>query len=295
MSAKTELRRCCLLLPCARTDRAIACLVYGLLFSGPGPAVTKPDGRWVATGPGHGIQLLTAALSMIARVPGAACPPLRPAVWLQGRTSRPWHPCISNAGLNKRRPSVDPARPLTSPKGRPWPCPEAHSHAFYHHDHGRSWKLGGIARVSMHECRAVQRQDGSLLLSMRNYVGLQRRAFATSIDGGLSRTRPRHHPDFYCPVCQAGLVQRRGDEQRSRGLIVYSSPGGPRRRHMTIRFSRDGGETWPITRTLREGPATYSDLAQLPGGEIGCLYERGDCELYERPTFARFIASAAGQ
>ncbi len=38
---------------------------------------------------------------MIAGVPGAACPPLKPYAWSQGRTSRPWHPCISCAGLNK--------------------------------------------------------------------------------------------------------------------------------------------------------------------------------------------------
>jgi sialidase-1 len=157
------------------------------------------------------------------------------------------------------------------------------------------WQLGGITEVSMHECQAAQRADGSLLLSMRNYVGLERRAFATSVDGGLSWTKPKHHPEVYCGVCQAGLLRCPGDLKRPGELIVYSGPGGPGRTHMTIRFSRDGGETWPIARTLHEGPAAYSDLALLPGGEIGCLYERGDREPYERLTFARFSGSVAGR
>ncbi len=111
----------------------------------------------------------------------------------------------------------------------------------------------------------------------------------------LSWTKPKHHPEVYCPVCQAGLLHCPGDLKRPGELIVYSGPGGPGRTHMTVRFSRDGGETWPISKTLHQGPAAYSDLALLGGGEIGCLYERGDREPYERITFARFTGSVAGR
>jgi sialidase-1 len=57
---------------------------------------------------------------------------------------------------------------------------------------------------------------------------------------------------------------------------------------MTIRLSRDGGRTWPIAKVLHGVPAAYSDLVLLPGGEIGCLYERGRGHSYEKLTFARY-------
>ena len=64
------------------------------------------------------------------------------------------------------------------------------SHIFYSDDHGKSWKLGGESDRFIDECEVVERADGSLLMSMRNYLGdfklgdplsgSQRRAFATS-------------------------------------------------------------------------------------------------------------------
>ncbi len=39
---------------------------------------------------------------------------------------------------------------------------------------------------------------------------------------------------------------------------------------------------------LHEGTAAYSCLTVLQDGSIGCLYERGDEDRYERITFARF-------
>ena len=78
---------------------------------------------------------------------------------------------------------------------------------------------------------------------------------------------------------QAGMLRYDGDRRRSEELIIYSGPSGPGRTHMTIRLSDDGGQTWQRARILHEGPAAYSDLVVLPGGEIGCLYERGSDHL----------------
>lgn len=63
---------------------------------------------------------------------------------------------------------------------------------------------------------------------------------------------------------------------------------------MTVRQSNDGGKTWPLARVLHPGPAAYSCLAVLPRSDgdrnlsVGCLYERGEQQAYERITFARF-------
>ena len=55
-----------------------------------------------------------------------------------------------------------------------------------------------------------------------------------------------------------------------------------------MRLSYDEGKTWPVAKVLHAGPAAYSALAVLPGGTVGCLYERGRKSPYERITFARF-------
>ncbi len=55
-----------------------------------------------------------------------------------------------------------------------------------------------------------------------------------------------------------------------------------------MRVSLDDGRTWPVARTLHEGPAAYSCLAVLADKSIGCLYECGRTNAYEKISFARF-------
>ena len=57
---------------------------------------------------------------------------------------------------------------------------------------------------------------------------------------------------------------------------------------MTVRLSYDGGMTWPVAKQLHTGPSAYSCLTVLPDMTIGCFYERGDQDRYEKLTFARF-------
>ena len=205
--------------------------------------VTRPAWKWVATGPGHGIQLTSGRVL-----------PCDHSFYLHG---------------DQRR------------------GPAAHSHVFFSDDHGKTWQLGGITKKSMHECQVIQYTDDSLLLSMRNYTGRERRAFSTSHDEGQTWTEPKHHEEVYCPVCQAGLLRLDVDNSASKDVILYSGPGGPGRNRLTIRRSTDGGQTWSVDRVLHQGPAAYSDLAILPDQRVGCLYERGNAHPYEKITFAR--------
>ena len=152
---------------------------------------------------------------------------------------------------------------------------------------GKTWNLGGIADEARTSARSSELADGSLLLSMRNYLYREQkqRAFAVSSDGGLTLVQaaaiartslphlPVEHPAAH--ACQAGGKTR----------ILYSGPGGPGRKNMTIRLSYDEGKTWPVAKVLYAGSAAYSDLVVLPDGGIGCLYERDE---YRKITFARF-------
>ncbi|MFC1634102.1 exo-alpha-sialidase [Planctomycetota bacterium] len=158
---------------------------------------------------------------------------------------------------------------------------KGHSLVIYSDDHGKSWARGGVTENGMNECEVVELADGSLLLSMRNYRGPKQRAFAVSKDGGHTWSSPQHHEQVYCPTCQASMHRCSWQPNR----ILYSGPGGPGRENMTIRMSYDEGKTWPAAKVLKKGSAAYSDLAMLPDGRIGCLYE---VDGYKQIVFAGF-------
>ncbi len=160
---------------------------------------------------------------------------------------------------------------------------KGHSLVFYSDDHGGSWQLGGVTDAGMNECEVVELANGSLLLSMRQYLGPKQRAFSTSSDAGLSWSKPKHHPEVHCPVCQSSIQRYTLPPAKNR--ILYSGPGGPGRSRMTVRLSYDEGKTWPKAKVIHEGSSAYSDLVVLPDGSIGCLYERDN---YGKITFARF-------
>ena len=201
----------------------------------------KPEWGWYATGPGHGIQLLRGE-----------------------NRNRLVIPC--DCGDSKGWGNWDQ-------KGR--------SLVIYSDDHGRSWTRGGITEKGMNECEVVELADGSLLLSMRNYRGLEERAFALSKDGGHTWSSPQLHDQVYCPTCQ-GSIHRYSWQPN---IILHCGPGGPGRENLTIRLSCDEGKTWPVAKVLEKGSSAYSDLTVLPDGDIGCLFEDDG---YKRIVFARF-------
>jgi len=164
---------------------------------------------------------------------------------------------------------------------------QSRSHVVYSDDQGQTWQLGGIADVGTNECEAVELANGSLLLSMRNYTyrDLKQRAFAVSQDAGLAWSKPQPWPDVHCPFCQSSLQRHTLTGKGGKDRILYSGPGGPGRKNLTIRLSYDEGKTWPVAKVLYAGSAAYADLVVLPDGGIGCLYERDE---YRKITFARF-------
>jgi sialidase-1 len=155
--------------------------------------VAEPEWYWIATGPGHGIQLQSGRLVI---------------------------PTDAAAGGKAKA---------------------KYSFAIFSDDQGRTWQSGAVVGDEMNECQIAERADGSLLLSMRNYLGQGKRAFATSSDGGTSWTEPTLRDDVPCPVCEAGLLRVPGPE----GRLLYSGPAEKGRRQLTLRLSDDGGRTWP--------------------------------------------------
>ena len=55
---------------------------------------------------------------------------------------------------------------------------------------------------------------------------------------------------------------------------------------MTVKISRDTGQTWRESLPVYDGPAAYSDLVQLTNSRVGLLFEYGTADAYERIGFA---------
>ena len=157
-----------------------------------------------------------------------------------------------------------------------------HSHVIISDDGGRTWTLGGSASDRTNESAVVELQDHSLMLNMRSYHGKNRRAVAISQDRGRTWSGLTIDEALIEPVCQASLISL------GKGRLLFSNPADTKRVRMTVRLSRNDGQSWPVARLVHEGPAAYSSLASLKDGRIGLLYERGESRAYDMITFARF-------
>lgn len=159
-----------------------------------------------------------------------------------------------------------------------------YSHFIYSDDHGASWRMGGMAGTDTNEWTLIERDNGDLLANMRGTRETFLRAIAVSSNRGQTWSGFRYDEELVEPECQACLMWY--DHAGARYLL-FSNPAGKERRRMTIKLSRDEGETWPIEHVVDEGYAAYSCMAVLPDGHIGILYERGDRDAYEKIAFAR--------
>ncbi|HWR52077.1 MAG TPA: sialidase family protein [Bryobacteraceae bacterium] len=164
-----------------------------------------------------------------------------------------------------------------------------HSHVIYSDDRGATWNIGGIAGEKTNESAVAELRDGSLLLNMRSYHGVNRRAIALSRDGGLTWGQTTLDDALIDPICQASLVRAvPAAREKGDGRLLFSNAASTKRERMTVRLSNDDGRTWPVAKEIHDGPAAYSCLVVLPDRSFGLLYERGDGRPYERITFARF-------
>lgn len=206
----------------------------------------------LATGPNHSIQLRTGRLIV--------------PVWLSTGT-----------GGNAHRPSV--------------------TATIYSDDHGMTWKSGEIAVpcteewINPNESVAIELADGRVMLNVRSESKAHRRLVTISPDGTNRWSMPRFDDSLLEPICMAGIVRY---NHAGTKLILFSNPhnlqmekgearpGKSRdRKNLSVKLSRDEGQTWSTQRSIEPGPSMYSDLAVTPAGTILCFYGRGT-----KPGFA---------
>ncbi|TDE09060.1 exo-alpha-sialidase [Jiangella asiatica] len=165
-------------------------------------------------------------------------------------------------------------------------------------DGGATWQAGGGVPLDgaypLNEARLIERPDGSLaVLGRYASGGTHPRIVSVSADRGQTWSPPVLDASAR-PVnaIDTGVVRvpPQGSDDTSR--IVFSRVDSPTRRNMTVSISYDEGMTWPYSRVLTEGPASYSDAVALPDGRIGVLYGREHAPGVTR-SFSRDVVFAA--
>ena len=252
----------------------------------------RPDYPWrvIAPGPGHALQLRSGRLLV--------------PLWMSDGSGDEF-----GSGKLGHRPSVVAT--------------------IYSDDGGQSWARGAIfcrhgqrKTINPSETALVELSDGRVWASIRSESSLNRRLASTSPDGISQWSVPAFVPDLLEPVCMASLLRcswpaqaqsgqasaQSGQASAQSGLLLFSNPSSLEhrlspasrfsktepffeRKRLTLRTSRDEGQTWQSARVLERGPAGYSDLAVLPDGQMLCFYECGSLDSTFDPatlTLARF-------
>jgi len=164
-----------------------------------------------------------------------------------------------------------------------------YSHIIYSDDHGTTWQLGGTTpQDQVNESTVAELSNGRLMLNMRNYDRTRKsRRISVSDDGGS--TWSNIYPDTVLiePICQASLLSFTVAKKKPLQLLFLNPADQNSRKNMTLRLSDNEGASWPFKLILHAGPAAYSDLTLLKGGEIGCLYEAGLKSPYEGIIFQK--------
>ena len=105
-----------------------------------------------------------------------------------------------------------------------------------------------------------------------------------SSDGGETWSALKGDDTLIEPVCQGSLLWY--DHKGRKPFLAFSNPASRESRtRMTVRISHDEGRTWPLTLVVHDGPAAYSNLVVLPGGNLAILFEAGEKTPYEGIAF----------
>ncbi len=169
--------------------------------------------------------------------------------------------------------------------------PQCHygAHVIFSDDHGKTWKYSDSVQPGLNETQMVELSDGTLMLNMRNYKYRGRRAFAWSDDGGMTWPRIDYKTSLVEPRCQGSTITLEKTLVDGEPVVLFANPNSETKRvKMTVRASTDDCQTWPIAQELFPGPSAYSSLVELADGRIGCFYECGTKQPYEKITLALF-------
>ena len=138
------------------------------------------------------------------------------------------------------------------------------NYVYYSDDEGVSWKVSKCAFEGGDEAKVVELPDGRVLLSVRRSG---ERGWNISEDGGETWGKQGLWKDICVNACDGDILAL-GDS-----LLIHSVPNAMTRRNVSIFISRDGGISWPESKSLCHYESVYSALTILPDGTIGAYIE----------------------
>jgi len=161
-------------------------------------------------------------------------------------------------------------------------------------DHGQTWRAGELLDAGTDESRVVELSNGHVMQNSRASKG-EYRLVSFSRDGGETFGRART-TELIDPRVNADLIRvnpnRHGPH---RDWLLFSNPASATaRENLTLRLSRDNGDTWPVERVLHSQAAGYSAMAMLPNGKIGIFAELGRTDYTERLSFTSISVDELG-
>ncbi len=193
----------------------------------------------------------------------------------------PGHGCVLDSGRLIVPLWLGRGRPL-DPEGRIIEHRPTVSGVIYSDD-GVHWERGGLVSAPLenpNETTAAALPGGELLLNLRHESRTMYRAVARSGDGGRTFSAPVFDRQLPDPMCFGSLA---ADGERQVFLSCASDDRSPfaDRVHLTLRMSRDGCRTWPLSAEL-DPCGGYGDVCLLPDGKTACcLYERQDGDRFD--------------
>jgi sialidase-1 len=210
----------------------------GLTWSAPRDITIRtkdPSWKYVAAGPGHGIQLSGGRLLL--------------AAW--GDTS---------------------PGPVTWPPT--WGEIEF-TFTMFSDDHGATWQRGRpMYENATEEAMVVEAADHRVFMTLRSLHGKFRRGHAWSEDGGYSWSRIQFDEALPDPPAHGSIIRFPGEGAAQHPSVLFANPASVKdRMRLTVRMSQDDCQTWPISKVLYEGSSAYSDLAIANDGTVLCLFE----------------------
>ncbi len=161
---------------------------------------------------------------------------------------------------------------------------------IYSRDHGQTWQIGTGAKPDTTESQVVELEDGSLMLNMRDNRGGSRSVYTTRDMGATWQEHPTSRKALPEPVCMASLIKHR---YKGHEYLLFSNPNSTdKREKMTIKLSKDMGNTWSEDHQLLldEGVGRgYSCMTSIDEETIGILYEGSKADLFFQKVNIRHL------
>ena len=250
--------------PCILVDRETGSIFVAALWS-------KGNRAWIGSGPGMSPE--ETGQFVLTRSDDDGLTWSKPIHITSQIKQSEWRLCFDGPGSGiqmKDGTLVMPAQ-FRDEKGTP------HSCFISSRDHGKTWKMSPPCEGPTSEAQIAETSDG-LLISMRDESRSGQRKWQR-LDGSKWSKSWLTLPD---PTCQASLLRH------PNGTLLFSNPANPNARTtLTVRTSKDDGQTWSEGRVIDPRGSMYSCMSVLRDGRVAMVYEGAGGLI-----FARFVVES---